>query len=278
MRIAVTGASGFIGRHVVRELAARGDAVIAVSRQPNQQWVPGVTPVTLDIGDVGLDLADRLHRPDVVLHLAWDGLPNYQARQHLDSELPRQIAFLDACVEAGVGRITVAGTCMEYGMQQGCLAEASQATPTTFYGDAKDRLRRHMQEKVDAGRLQLTWLRLFYLYGPGQAPTALYSQLRAAIAAGADEFPMSPGDQRRDFLSIEAATRMICTLASVSPGAGVVNVCSGIPIAVKDLVNGWLRDWGIKMTLKTGVYSYPDYEAHDFWGDTCKLNSLVAEK
>lgn len=274
MRVAVTGASGFIGRHAVRELVARGVDVIAISRRPDAPISARVSPIALDLGTAGADVYRRIGRPDALLHLAWGGLPNYRAATHLESELPRQIAFLDACVDGGLGRMVVAGTCLEYGMQSGCLDESLPPAPTTAYGQAKDRLRRHLEQRVATDGLHLAWARLFYLYGPGQAPSSLYSQLRAAVEDQATEFRMSPGDQQRDFLPVASATAYLCALVLDAPAAGVVNVCGGIGKPVASWVRAWLAEWGADLTLKLGEYPYPDYEPHASWGSTVKLQAL----
>ena len=162
-------------------------------------------------------------------------------------------------------------------MQSGCLTENLAAVPVTVYGEAKDRLRQYLQTKAMQGELQLIWLRLFYLYGSGQAPTSLYSQLAAAISANATSFPMSPGDQERDFLPVESAAEKICRLALTKPDAGIVNLCSGEPKKVSTVVNDWLKNWDAEIELDTGVYAYPDYEPHSFWGSTEKLDALLRE-
>jgi nucleoside-diphosphate-sugar epimerase len=136
-------------------------------------------------------------------------------------------------------------------------------------------LRVHLQALASAGGPKLTWLRPFYLYGRGQAATSLYSQLRAAVASGAAKFPMSPGDQLRDFLSIESAAAQLSALVLNTSGAGIVNLCSGVPKAVTAAVREWLQDWGAELRLDLGVYPYPDYEPKAFWGSTRKLDALL---
>jgi dTDP-6-deoxy-L-talose 4-dehydrogenase (NAD+) len=278
VRVAITGASGFVGRYAVRELLARGVEVIAISRHPDAPISASVKPVQFDIATAHADIYDRIGRPDVLMHLAWDGLPNYREEAHLESELPRQVAFLDACVDGGLRRVVVAGTCLEYGMRSGCLDESMPTTPTTSYGLAKDRLRQHLERRAAEDGLHLAWGRLFYLYGPGQAPTSLYSQLRAAVEAGATVFPMSPGDQMRDFLPVGAASALLCQLALDAADAGVVNVCGGSARTVASWVRGWLAEWGADLTLKLGEYPYPDYEAHAFWGSTMKMHALLGNR
>nr|WP_255368398.1 NAD-dependent epimerase/dehydratase family protein [Rhodanobacter sp. OK091] len=275
VRVAVTGASGFIGRHVVRELVHRGAEVIAISRHPDPPISSTVTPLVADIGSTGTNPFVRMGRPDALLHLAWGGLPNYGSSDHLNKELPRHTAFLDACIDAGLTRLIVTGTCLEYGLQSGELSEATAALPTTSYGEAKHRLHQHLQELQATHDFGLSWLRLFYVYGPGQAATSLYPQLRAAVAAGKSSFDMSIGDQVRDFLPIETAAARIVAVILNYANAGTINICSGQPRTVADTVRDWLQTWHTDITLNLGVYSYPDYEPFAFWGSTLRLNSLL---
>jgi nucleoside-diphosphate-sugar epimerase len=276
LKVAVVGATGFIGRHVLPALLAAGAEVVAAAREPDRLELEHarLTKVRLDIADAEGAFA-ALGAPDLLLHLAWGGLPNYRSDVHLQEEYPKQLAFLEACARDGLRRLVVTGTCLEYGMREGELAEDSPTTPVTAYGTAKDRLRQALQAPGVFSALRLTWLRLFYVYGPGQAPGSLYSQLRSAVESGASEFPMSPGDQQRDFLAIEDAADIIRRFATVLPAAGVVNLCSGVPQSVLSMAQARLQQWGSHLSLKPGVYPYPDYEAHAFWGDARKLHSLL---
>lgn len=279
MKVAVTGATGFIGRHVVPELLASGVEVVVTSRAMEPSLSPSdqLTFVTLDMDEQRDDWLERLGNPDVLLHLAWHGLPNYRSRMHLEQELPRQSAFLTSCVTSGLRHLVVTGTCLEYGMQTGILHEDLPSMPCTAYGEAKLRLNEHLQRLGSNRDFHLTWLRLFYLYGAGQAPTSLYSQLRAAIVEQRGEFAMSPGDQLRDFLPVETAAAYIRHITLHPHRTSLVNVCSGVPRAVVDIVQEWLYDWHANIKLKLGVYPYPDYEPQAFWGSTQRLKAVLKQ-
>jgi nucleoside-diphosphate-sugar epimerase len=274
MRVAVTGASGFIGRHVVRALRARDAEVIALSRHPDPAIDPKVTPLALDVENPGA-VEMVLRGTDVLLHLAWGGLPNYRSAHHLDQQLPRHAAFLDACLDAGLPRLVVAGTCLEYGLQTGELRETTPAAPCTAYGEAKHRLHQHLLARRQRAPFGLAWLRLFYLYGPGQATGSLYPQLRSAVDSGASSFRMSAGDQVRDFLPVEAAAADMTELALGCADPGTVNLCSGRPTTVTDAVRGWLREWKADLYLDRGAFPYPDYEPFAFWGSRSRLDTLL---
>jgi len=280
MKIAVTGASGFVGRHVLQALARTdGIEVIAASRGPAGDWLPaGMRHVSLDIAAPPADAFARLERPDVVMHLAWDGLPNYQALHHFELQLGQQYRFLRGLVDAGLPSLLCTGTCFEYGMQSGELHESLVTDPRNPYGFAKDALRRELEFLQGAGKLQLTWARLFYMHGEGQAPNSLYSQFMAAGLRGDDVFKMSGGEQLRDYLHVSEVASALVALACRTDGAGVVNVCSGRPVSVRALVEGWLATHAWPMKLALGHFPYPTYEPMAFWGSNARLTQCLENR
>ena len=132
MKIAVTGASGFIGRHVLTELIKHEANIVAVTRDAKRlsDWSGSVRVVEMDIANPAPDNFECLGKPDVLIHLAWDGLPNYKSLHHFETELPRQYQFLKSMVESGLPSLIVTGTCFEYGMQSGVLSPTMPTKPT----------------------------------------------------------------------------------------------------------------------------------------------------
>lgn len=276
MRIAVIGASGFLGRHVLAALAEREIETLATSRTGAVGHArPGQRTVALDCDAPPADPFEALGRPDAVIHLAWGGLPNYRSLHHFESELPTQYRFLAALVRGGLRRLVVTGTCFEYGMASGALDEVLQPAPENPYGFAKNTLHQQLAFLRAETGVSLVWARLFYLYGEGQSSRSLYSQLRAAVAAGERHFPMSGGEQLRDFLEVSEAARVLTVLALHDCDVGAINVCSGRPVSVRGLVERWISENGWDITLELGRYPYPDYEPLAFWGVREKLDRII---
>ena len=261
MKIAVTGATGFIGRHVLAELEKRPVETIALVRDsatdPNK--FSGSRLVQLDLHEKSADAFDLMGRPDVLIHLAWSGLPNYKSLHHFEHELPAQYRFLKNLVTSGLQSLVITGTCFEYGMQSGALSEELEPRPSNPYGFAKDSLRRQLEFLKADHPFRLTWARLFYLYGEGQAETSLLPQLRMAVARGEKAFNMSGGEQLRDYLPVTEVARHLVSLSLENEENGVVNVCSGTPISVKKLVEGWIKKnkWSISFSVANWTRSSP---------------------
>ena len=274
MKVAVTGATGFIGRYVLAELAKHPVEVVAVTRRlpADPPELPQGEVFQLDMQDVSSDTFDLMGSPDVLIHLAWGGLPNYRSLHHFEQELPMQYRFLNTLVQSGLGSIVVSGTCFEYGMQSGPLSEDMETHPSNPYGFAKDALRRQLEYLRAVHPFALTWARLFYLYGEGQPENSLFPQLERAVQHDDQAFNMSGGEQLRDYLPVTDVAKYLVALALARKDIGVVNICSGRPISVRRRVEAWLEENGWAIDLNLGYYPYPDYEAMAFWGTRTKLD------
>ncbi|MBA4706816.1 NAD-dependent epimerase/dehydratase family protein [Aquitalea aquatica] len=267
-RIAISGASGFIGQHVLAALQHGDDEIVALCRDPArlQQWQPRVEVLQLDHANPPADAYEQMGRPDVLLHLAWQGLPNYQSLHHFEQELPRQYAFLSQLIAQGLPALVVAGTCFEYGLQSGALSVAQWPQPATPYALAKHVLHQQLCFLAQQTGVALSWARLFYMHGSGQPPQTLWSQLEAAVARGETRFNMSGGEQLRDYLPVGEVARQLLMLTRTPGQPALCNICSGQPVSVRRLVEGWIAEQGWNIDLNLGHYPYPQHEPMAFWG------------
>jgi len=281
MKIIVTGATGFVGRHVIPELLCRRHNVIAVARNLNRAkempWYKKVVFFSCDIHDPMLESVKIFGVPDAIIHLAWSGLPNYEDLFHFEKNFPADYLFLKHMIVAGTKKVMVTGTCLEYGMQSGPLSEETVTKPSTPYGLAKDTLRRFLQAFMAKHPFTLQWVRLFYIYGPGQNPNSLLAQLDNAIDNGDKVFNMSGGEQLRDYLPVEEVARYLASLIEHHECSDVINCCSGKPISVRRLVEKRIAERGAKIKLNLGYYPYPDYESMAFWGCRNKLDAIMGK-
>lgn len=277
MHIAITGSTGFIGRHVVEALRRRGHSLVEILRPERRARTRSRSVADFGLDSPPPDAFERLGRPDALVHLAWAGLPNYSSPHHVKVEYPLHLNFLTTLANQGLARFVVAGTCFEYGMKEGRIQEIDPIVPVTEYARAKALLHHHFLER--APDAELLWARLFYLYGPGQSPTSLYGQFMQACESGAEHFPMSSGDQMRDYLHVEEMAEQFAQLVAVERiGSCAVNICSGSPISVRQLVEQWVKEYCSKIALQCGVYPYPSHEPHTAWGDNSRFREILGLK
>jgi dTDP-6-deoxy-L-talose 4-dehydrogenase (NAD+) len=281
MKVLVTGATGFIGNYVIQELLNQEQRVIATSRNAEKakscDWFSQVQYIPCDLNVVQDSFFDFFHQPELLIHLAWEGLPNYQELFHLEKNLFSNYRFLKNILTNGLRKLVVAGTCFEYGMQDGPLSENMETKPNNPYGLAKDTLRKFLEQLQKTTDFEFKWVRLFYIYGKGQSPDAILSQLERALENGETSFNMSGGKQLRDYLPVEKVAKYIVKIARQNRVTGIINCGSGTPISIRKLVEDYLKEKKKSIHLNLGYYPYPEYESMAFWGDTSKLRMALGE-
>ncbi len=281
MKVLVTGATGFIGSHLIRELLkSKSNQIVATSRSINKakksDWFSKVEYIEYDFNEgAGENLYDFFGKPDQLIHLAWGSLSNYNSSSHIEVILPNHCDFIESMILGGLKNVVVTGTCFEYGMIEGCLSEDMGAKPENLYAVAKDSLRKFIVDLQKRHSFVYKWIRLFYMYGEGQSKTSLMYLLDRAIQNKDKEFNMSGGEQLRDFLPIDKVVQNIDSIVNQSMLINQsINCCSGKPISVKELVKNHLKERQYQIKLNLGFYPYPGYEPMKFWGDNSKLKEI----
>jgi nucleoside-diphosphate-sugar epimerase len=266
-QIIISGATGFVGQHLVPLFLNNDYQVVATARDTNKaaqfDWFKDVQFIASDFHKDSTQI--KVENGASLIHLAWQGLPNYQSLFHLEDNLPFNYRFVKSLVLSGVRQVLITGTCFEYGLKSGPIASNAHTRPNNPYALAKDGLRQQLEFFSREHPFIFQWARLFYMYGKGQNPNSVLSQLDAAIDNKDAAFNMSGGEQLRDYLPVEEVARQLFELFE-SRRSGPFNICSGRPISVRRLVEERIDEQRSEIKLNLGHYPYPDHEPMAFWG------------
>ena len=235
-RVLVTGASGFIGSHVVAALCSRGHEVeaFALDAGPDREgvrWHQG------DLFEPGA--AERLLgelQPELLVHLAWYATPGkFWSAPENEAWVGATLALVRAFAGAGGRRAVLTGSCAEYAWGEELLEESATALePATFYGACKRDAYLGSRELAAELGLPLAWGRVFFLYGPGEPPGRLVSDVARGLLAG-ERVPTTSGRQRRDFMHVADVAGALAALLE-SDVEGAVNIATGEPVEVREIV------------------------------------------
>jgi nucleoside-diphosphate-sugar epimerase len=235
-RLLLTGASGFIGRHALAPLTARGFEVHAISRQPRGNMDEDIFWHQADLLDTAeTDAIIGQIRPSHLLHFAWytEHGKYWEGGENLDWVVST-LRLARSFHAAGGERLVAAGTCAEYEWKDECCDERTPLRPSTLYGAAKDATRRVLEAYAAASGLSFAWGRVFFPYGPGeQSPRVIAATARAAIAD--EPIACSSGDQIRDFMYVEDVAAAFAAIVDAA-STGCFDVGSGEGLPLRDVL------------------------------------------
>lgn len=256
--ILLTGATGFVGRNVVRSLLGSGARLRLVVREGTESRVPSISSAesvvrTADLFSESIDWwARACEGVDTVAHVAWYAEPGKYPLSPLNLDcLAGTLSLARGAVVAGVRRFVGVGTCAEYDMSVGHLAVTTPLAPTTPYAAAKAAAYLALSRYFEQAKVEFAWCRLFYMYGAEEDGRRLVPHIRAKLAAG-QPAELTSGTQVRDFMDVADAGRMIAETVMGSE-QGAVNVCSGVPITVRALAERIADEYGRRDLLRFGA-------------------------
>jgi dTDP-6-deoxy-L-talose 4-dehydrogenase (NAD+) len=272
-KVLVTGASGYIGRHVITELLARGYSVIANDLKSDH--IPsGIEFADADIFSGEPQIHHKLGCPDILIHLAWqDGFIHDSAAHMLN--LSKHVRFLSDMAEGGCKNISVMGTMHEVGYWVGMIDENTPCNPLSQYGVAKNALRQSMLLLSQEKDFNLYWLRAYYIYGDDKRGNSIFSKIILAEEGGKKTFPFTTGKNKYDFIAVNELAKQIVAASTQEQITGVINVCSGKPISLADRVESFIKENGLHIVLDYGAFPDRAYDSPEVWGDHSKIRLIL---
>jgi len=248
-KILVTGSTGFVGRQVVKSLA-QSDVqlrlIVREGRESDAQTLVRAAEI-VETPDLFAESVEWWQRQcadiDVVVHVAWYAEPGkyLDSPQNMDC-LIGSLNLAKGAMLAGVKRFVGVGTCFEYDLTAGVLSVGTPIKPITPYAAAKAALYLSLFQSMPQSSVEFAWCRLFYLFGEGEDPRRLVPYLRSKLEKG-EPAELTSGKQIRDFLDVSEAGRLIANVA-LGHQCGAINICSGVPVAVRQLAEKIADEYG----------------------------------
>lgn len=236
-KVIITGASGFIGHHTLNSLIQKGFEVHAVYSQQQPQSLASVNWYQVNLLDPH-QIQEFLSKVKAthLLHLAWYAVPGkyWQAEENF-LWVQSSLELLRQFHQQGGQRVVMAGTCAEYDWNYGYCSELiTPRHPNTAYGICKQALQEMLKSYSEINNLSSAWGSIFFPYGAYEHPNRLVPSVINSLLKG-DAAKCSHGDQIRDFIYVQDVADAFVALLE-SDVTEVVNIASGKPITIKDIV------------------------------------------
>ncbi len=281
-KILLTGGTGFLGRHVVKELLTQGITPTVLTRNPhtrafdNQHRNPNLIGIDLFDTHALRNYIEKL-RPTIIIHLA-----GYVYQTESQSDILGKFNFeataklLELADSIKVKKFILTGTADEYGFQTCPQAETMPAMPVSDYAVSKNKAVNYALSLFEKNKLPIVILRPFTIYGAGQ-PAKMFVSQAAAAAVKRIPFEMSEGRQKRDLLFVtDFVSAIIKTLTTGGIEGETFNVGSGESIALKKLAKKiWEIAGADDKLLKIGARLTAQSELHDTQADVSKISALL---
>lgn len=275
--VVVTGANGYIGRHVIETLL-QFDCLKVIAcdiRKGDETRVDWVT------GDVfsperTQHFLEQYGVPDVCIHLAWQDGFRHNAISHLEN-LAAHYTFLTRLIDAGCKSVSVMGTMHEVGYHEGAIRADTPCSPMSLYGIAKNALRQAMLTYCESKDISLKWLRAYYITGDDMRSNSIFSHISKLAREGRKSFPFTDGLNRYDFIDINDLAYQICVASLQCKINGIINVCSGYPVSLKDRVVGYIQEKGFDIRPEYGAFPSRRYDSPVIYGDNSDIKKILDE-
>lgn len=183
-KILVTGANGYIGKHVVNYLSKNNVDFIGTDLCENLR--DDISFIEADIFKDN-DLYEKAGRPEILLHLAWrDGFV-HNSINHIN-DLPMHYNFLKKLIDNGIKHVAILGSVHEIGFFEGSVNENTPTNPQSLYGISKDALRKSIELECKNKTIIFQWIRGYYIVGNSEYGCSIFSKITKAVKDGKKSF------------------------------------------------------------------------------------------
>ena len=257
-RILLTGATGFVGKQILKQLENKGHRVTIVVKPnwENRITINSSTTKIIEVNDMfskksswwGKKLTDITS----IIHTAWYAEPGLYLNSEKNNEcFIGTIQLAKAARGKNVKRFVGIGSCIEYKISNKHLSLDTPLSPETLYSEAKVNTFNCLTKLFNNTNTSFLWCRLFYLYGEGEDPRRFTAFLHQALRKG-EKANLTSGDQIRDFIDVKLAAKMIIN-GAFSSTDGPANICTGKGKTIRKIAEEIADIYGRRDLLNFGA-------------------------
>jgi len=272
MKFLVTGANGYLGSGIVRQLLEDEQEVIAADFSTSN-IDKRADAVECDLFSI-TNPYDYFGHPDIIVHLAWRNGFVHNAISHIE-DLPYHYKFLKSFVDSGIKQIAVLGTMHEVGFFEGSINEDTPTHPQSLYGIAKDALRNAMFALTTNTKVIVQWIRGYYIVGNTEFGNSIFSKITAAEKEGKKKFPFTSGQNQWDFIDYNEFCNQVAKIVEQNEINGIINACSGYPEKLADRVERFIKENNYNIKLEYGSFPDRPYDSKAVWGSDLKIKKIL---
>jgi len=278
IKILITGANGFIGSAIIKQLLFKKYKLLAITKKKQQntkniQWVVS----DLELNNLAIDKISNF-QPEIIFHLAWEKIPDF-SKKTCDINYKKNIFFLKKILKIkSVKKIIVSGSCFEYLLKKGKKKENNNIDTINNFPKTKNLILNFLKKNCNKNQ-KFAWFRIFYAYGPGQREGSLIPYLRKAINQN-KEIEIKTPYVENDYIYIDDIARVFIRSININFNSGIFNLGSGIKIKtiniIKMIEKIKNKKFKIKQNNKDNKKSYSFYADMNKTKKKFNINNLTS--
>jgi len=287
MKIFITGGTGFIGRHLVLSLIQKYSVLVLIRKEQeisiNNDNLKYILGTFSNIKK--WETTVKHFAPDVIIHLGWEGIPDFGMEMSLKN-LKYSNSIFNLAKKIECKTLISLGSCWEYKAPKGAINENYQIDSSSIFSAVKNLIRLNGNAVSADSDMNFYWLRVFYVYGPGQKKTSLIPHIIESLKKGREpEINNLLGEN--DFIYIKDLVSAINLIIEKRPSKNVYNIGSGYSTKIKEIIsiaknkidNSYVKNentfWANINSIKKDLNWEPEYSIKEGIEETVKKENIL---